>query len=85
MSEVLRDGVGFEPMADGGVPEDFHRWSAQARRAWLAGGMTQRQMLNYSAKELGLSVHFDGAGALSNRELAEFIVELTEPMVGETS
>lgn len=60
------------------LPDDFHEWSPEAKRAWLAGGLTQRQMLNYAADQLGLPIQFDSHGSATNRDLAEFIIELTE-------
>lgn len=60
------------------LPDDFHEWGPEAKRAWLAGGLTQRQMLNYASDQLGLSIQFESHGTATNRDLAEFVIELTE-------
>lgn len=64
------------------LPDDFHTWGPEAQRAWLAGGLTQRQMLNYATDQLGLSLEYDGRGTLTNRDLAEFVVALTRTRWG---
>jgi len=64
------------------LPDDFHEWGPEAKRAWLAGGLTQRQMLNYASDQLGLTIQFESHGTATNRDLAEFIIELTENPAG---
>ncbi len=60
------------------LPEEFRRWSSSAQRAWLSGGLTQRQMLEFAIDELGLTVDMGSDGSLTNRDLARFIVAITE-------
>lgn len=60
------------------LPEDFHTWHPSAKRVWLAGGLTQRQMLNYAIDQLGLDLDYSSHGSLTNRDLAQFVVAITE-------
>lgn len=59
-------------------PQDFSTWSFPAKRAWIAGQATQREMLNYTAEALGVDFYTDPDGPLTSRELAEFVAKATE-------
>jgi hypothetical protein len=59
-------------------PSDFGSWSLPAKRAWIAGQATQREMLNYLAESLGVNFYTDPDGPLTSRELAEFVAKATE-------
>lgn len=67
------------------LPDDFHTWGPEAQRAWLTGGLTQRQMLNYATDQLGLDLECEGRGTLTNRDLAQFVVALTNEQWGHSS
>lgn len=71
----LRESImGYEQT----LPDDFLHWTPAAKRAWLTGGFTQRQMLNYACDELGIDIEYSPQGRLTNRELARFVVAVTE-------
>lgn len=82
MSEVHDDGEVSIVTYDVYMPDDFHEWDAEAQRVWLAGGLTQLQMLNYAADELGLDEEFDELGSMTNRDLARFLTALMESHLG---
>lgn len=74
MSDAPTTDTGRKVEVPPRIPEDFSTWTPEAQRAWLTGGMTQREMLNFAADELGIGEEFSGFGGLTNRELAVFVV-----------
>lgn len=60
------------------LPEGFEAWPPAAQRSWLAGGLTQLEMLQYASLRLGLGLNFDTAGSLTSRDLALFVTRTME-------
>lgn len=65
-----REGDGFAEK----VPDGFNDWPESAQWSWLSNGpLTQREMLLFAGRKIGLTLTIEGSGPLTNEDLGRFL------------